>query len=60
LNDMLKERCRTRQAERAGRHEQTIGKALADREAFRDLPAAQAAGWVWAFSDEKASPCKGT
>jgi hypothetical protein len=28
LNAMLEERCRARQAERAGRHEQTIGERL--------------------------------
>jgi transposase len=40
LNAMLEERCRARQAERAGRHEQTIGERLAgDRGAFRSLPA---------------------
>jgi hypothetical protein len=40
LNVTLEERCRTRQAECAGRHEQTIGERLAaDRGAFRSLPA---------------------
>lgn len=40
LNAMLAERCRARQAERAGRHAATIGERLAaDREAFRDVPA---------------------
>jgi transposase len=40
LNAMLEERCRARQNERAGRHEQTIGERLvADRGAFRALPA---------------------
>ena len=40
LNDTLEERCRARQAECAGRHEQTIGERLAaDRGAFRRLPA---------------------
>jgi transposase len=41
LNAMLEERCRARQAERAGRHEQTIGERLvADQAALRALPAA--------------------
>ena len=40
LNATLEERCRARQAECAGRHEQTIGERLAaDRGAFRRLPA---------------------
>ena len=40
LNATLEERCRARQAECAGRHEQTIGERLAaDRGAFRSLPA---------------------
>jgi transposase len=40
LNAMLEERCRARQNERAGRHEQTIGERLeADKAALRDLPA---------------------
>ena len=40
LNAMLEERCRARQNERAGRHEQTIGERLAaDTTALRDLPA---------------------
>ncbi|KQZ12257.1 transposase [Mesorhizobium sp. Root552] len=40
LNAMLAERCRARQAERAGRHAATIGERLeADLRAFRDLPA---------------------
>jgi transposase len=40
LNAALEERCRVRQAERAGRHEQTIGERLAaDKAALRDLPA---------------------
>ena len=39
LNTTLEERCRARQAECAGRHEQTIGERLAaDRGAFRSLP----------------------
>jgi hypothetical protein len=39
FNAMLAERCRTRQAECAGRHAQTIGARLAaDLVAFRDLP----------------------
>jgi transposase len=39
LNAMLEERCRARQAERAGRHEQTIGERLvADRVVLRALP----------------------
>ena len=39
-NAMLEERCRARQNERAGRHEQTIGERLeADKAALRDLPA---------------------
>ncbi len=41
INAMLAERCRARQAERAGRYAGTIGERLAaDLEAFRDLPAA--------------------
>jgi hypothetical protein len=41
LNARLAERCRARQNERAGRHEQTIGERLvADMAAFRELPAA--------------------
>src|SRR5918994_6685587 len=40
LNAMLAERCRQRQAERAGRDVATIGERLgADLEAFRELPA---------------------
>lgn len=40
LNDMLAERCRRRQDERAGRHSETIGERLvADLAAFRRLPA---------------------
>jgi transposase len=40
LNAMLAERCRSRQAERAGRHAETIGGRLAaDLAAFRELPA---------------------
>jgi transposase len=40
FNAMLAERCRARQAERAGRHAQTIGARLAaDLVALRDLPA---------------------
>ena len=40
LNALLEERCRARQAERASRHEQTIGERLAaDRGVFRNLPA---------------------
>ncbi|MGC2778952.1 MAG: IS21 family transposase, partial [Bradyrhizobium sp.] len=40
LNARLAERCRARQNERAGRHEQTIGERLvADMAAFRELPA---------------------
>lgn len=36
----LAKRCLARQAERAGRHADTIGERLgADRDAFRDLPA---------------------
>jgi transposase len=39
LNAMLEERCRARQAERAGRHEQTIGERLvADQAVLRALP----------------------
>jgi transposase len=39
LNQMLEERCRARQNERAGRNEQAIGERLvADRAALRDLP----------------------
>jgi len=41
LNAMLADRCRVRQAERAGRHPGTIGERLvADLAALRDLPAA--------------------
>jgi len=41
LNAKLVDRCLVRQAERAGRHERTIGERLAaDRAAFRELPAA--------------------
>ncbi len=40
LNAMLADRCRARQADRAGRHSETIGERLAaDLEAFRELPA---------------------
>jgi transposase len=40
LNAILAERCRSRQAERAGRHATTIGERLAaDLAAFRELPA---------------------
>lgn len=40
LNAMLAERCRARQAERAGRHATTIGERLAaDLDALRELPA---------------------
>lgn len=40
LNALLADRCRARQAERAGRHTETIGERLAaDIEVFRDLPA---------------------
>ncbi|MGH8328211.1 MAG: IS21 family transposase, partial [Steroidobacteraceae bacterium] len=40
LNAMLAERCRRRQAERAGRHGETIGERLvADLAAFKPLPA---------------------
>ncbi|WAP70923.1 IS21 family transposase [Jiella pelagia] len=40
LNAMLAERCRRRQGERAGRHNETIGERLvADLAAFKDLPA---------------------
>jgi hypothetical protein len=40
LNAMLEQRCKARQAERAGRHAETIGERLAgDLDAFRDLPA---------------------
>jgi transposase len=40
LNAMLAERCRRRQAERAGRHSETIGERLvADLAAFKPLPA---------------------
>lgn len=40
LNAMLAERGRLRQAERAGRHVETIGERLAaDLDAFRGLPA---------------------
>ena len=40
LNAMLADRCRVRQAERAGRHTGTIGERLvADLAALRDLPA---------------------
>jgi hypothetical protein len=39
LNAALEERCRARQAERAGRHEQTIGERLvADQAVLRALP----------------------
>jgi transposase len=39
LNAMLEERCRARQAEHAGRHEQTIGERLvADQAVLRALP----------------------
>ena len=39
LNATLEERCRARQAERAGRHEQTIGERLgADQAILRALP----------------------
>ncbi len=39
LNALLADRCRARQAERAGRHAETIGERLAaDLEVFRDLP----------------------
>ena len=41
LNLRLADRCRRRQSERAGRHQQTIGERLAaDLEVFRPLPAA--------------------
>src|SRR5450631_799613 len=41
LNAALEERCRARQAERAGRHEQTIGERLvADQAVLRALPEA--------------------
>ncbi|MDX9862231.1 MAG: IS21 family transposase, partial [Rhodospirillales bacterium] len=40
LDALLVDRCRARQAERAGRHVETIGERLAaDLEVFRDLPA---------------------
>jgi hypothetical protein len=39
LSAALEERCRVRQAERAGRHEQTIGERLvADQAVLRALP----------------------
>ena len=41
VNAALEERCRVRQAERAGRHEQTIGERLvADQAVLRPLPEA--------------------
>jgi transposase len=41
VNAELEERCRARQSERAGRHQQTIGERLAaDKAVLRDLPAA--------------------